>query len=67
MSNTNSIKSCNSNDESNNIEIEVKLEIDKEKYNELLNFLINENTKHIHKMQDDIYFSPECPSFLETK
>lgn len=46
------------------IEIEAKLEIEKNKYQELIYFLSKETTKHIHKEQHDIYFSPENPKFF---
>lgn len=43
----------------NSIEIEVKLEIDQNRYRDLLRFFKKENTKHINKKQHDIYFSVE--------
>ena len=46
------------------IEIEMKLEIEKNKYNELLTFFKTENVKHVKKKQHDIYFSPENPKFF---
>lgn len=46
------------------IEIEMKLEINKEKYDELMKILKSESTKHIEKKQHDIYFSPENPQFF---
>lgn len=46
------------------IEIEVKLEIELEQYNKLLNYFNKENSKHINKKQHDIYFSLESPSFF---
>lgn len=48
----------------NSIEIEAKLEIEKEKYEELLQYFNKENTKHSNKKQYDIYFSPENPMFF---
>lgn len=48
----------------NSIEIEMKLEIDKEKYENLLNKFKLECKKHVSKKQHDIYFSPETPSFF---
>lgn len=47
-----------------NIEIEVKLEIDESRYNELINLLKTKSTKHINKSQHDIYFSPETLKFF---
>lgn len=47
-----------------NIEIEVKLEINEFNYNELIKFLKTKSTKHINKSQHDIYFSPETPEFF---
>ena len=46
------------------IEIEMKLEIEKNKYEELLKFFKSEKAKHISKKQHDIYFSPEKPAFF---
>ena len=46
------------------IEIEMKLEIEKNKYDELLKFFKSEKAKHISKKQHDIYFSPENPKFF---
>lgn len=46
------------------IEIEAKLEIDKEKYEELITFFNKDNSKHKNKRQYDIYFSPENPKFF---
>ena len=46
------------------IEIEMKLEIEKDKYNQLLEFFKKENVKYISKKQHDIYFSPENPKFF---
>ena len=48
----------------NSIEIEAKLEIDKEKYEELISTFNKENSKHKNKEQYDIYFSPENPKFF---
>ena len=45
-------------------EIEIKLEIERKKYNELLEHLEAENVKHFNKKQHDIYFSPEIPKFF---
>ena len=42
----------------------MKIEIEEEKYNELLELLNKENIKHITKKQHDIYFSPENPKFF---
>lgn len=46
------------------IEREVKLEINEFNYNELIKFLKTKSTKHINKSQHDIYFSPETPQFF---
>lgn len=46
------------------IEIEVKLEIEKNKYDGLIEYFKKENTKQINKKQHDIYFSPENPQFF---
>ncbi len=46
------------------IEIEVKLEIEQTKYQELLEYFKNKNVKHTNKKQHDIYFSPENPQFF---
>lgn len=46
------------------IEIEIKLEIDEIKYEQLLKYFKSQNTKHKNKNQDDIYFSPEIPQFF---
>ena len=46
------------------IEIEMKLEIEKSKYDELLEFFKTGKAKHISKKQHDIYFSPENPKFF---
>ena len=48
----------------NSIEVEMKIEIEKKQYNELLNSLKAKSSKHIHKVQEDIYFSPQTPSFF---
>lgn len=49
------------------IEIEMKLEIEKNKYNELLTFFKTENVKHVKKKQHDIYFRQKILNFLEEK
>lgn len=64
MKNSQIVKYDKNNYGLNNIEIEVKLEVDKEKYEEILDFLKKESIKHINKFQYDIYFSPESPSFF---
>lgn len=46
------------------IEIEVKLEIDEEKYKYLIEYLNKEECEHNSKKQYDIYFSPEIPKFF---
>lgn len=46
------------------IEIEIKLEIDKDKYNELIELFRKESDKSTIKKQHDIYFSPENPKFF---
>ena len=47
-----------------NVEIEIKLEIEENQYNDLIAHFKKENTKHINKKQHDIYFSPKTPSFF---
>lgn len=52
------------NKNADSVEIEIKLEIEAKKYNNLLEYFQNENVKHINKKQHDIYFSPENPKFF---
>lgn len=48
----------------NSIEIEAKFEIEKSKYEQLINYFIKESDKHTNKKQHDIYFSPLNPKFF---
>lgn len=46
------------------IEIEAKFELNKQKYQELINYFKSNCDKHTIKKQHDIYFSPENPKFF---
>ena len=49
---------------SDSVEIEIKLEIEEEQYKKMYEYFSKETSKHINKKQDDIYFSPENPTFF---
>lgn len=49
---------------SDSVEIEIKLEIEEEQYKKMYEYFSKEASKHINKKQDDIYFSPENPTFF---